>query len=286
VTFAAQGFASTLQLFPVVSGRVTRKDVFLLRQSTSQLSADAGGTISLPSGVQVVVPAGALVKANGQPATGTVTVRAATIDPRNPAELLAAPGELAINGPGGRQPLVSGGMVKVDLADAQGERLDLAPGRTAEVRMPARRVTRTGTPVGEQRGDSLSAMATTLYLFNTETRQWERVDTLQFTPGDNFLASKTPTLGPWLNFDKPEMRACLVVRVQTPSGQPRAQTHVIALGVDYNGFNSGMTGDDGRAELMVLRNAIARVNAGSATTPPIPTPGAAIPCGNAGTLTF
>jgi hypothetical protein len=152
--------------------------------------------------------------------------------------------------------------------------------------MPARRVTRTGTPVGEQRGDSLSAMATTLYLFNTETRQWERVDTLQFTPGDNFLASKTPTLGPWLNFDKPEMRACLVVRVQTPSGQPRAQTHVIALGVDYNGFNSGMTGDDGRAELMVLRNAIARVNAGSATTPPIPTPGAAIPCGNAGTLTF
>lgn len=288
VNVSAAGFAQTLQLYPVLRGQDTRKDVFLVPQQTTSFTAESGGTIALPEGAAVVIPPNALVKANGEAATGPVTARTAFIDPRNPAQLLASPGELVIGTGGAAQPLVSGGMVKVDLTNAQGERLDLAPGRTAEVRMPAKLVTRNGIPVGGRESRILgdTVPATGLYLFNTETRRWEIVDTLKAVPGSNFLSSQTPSLGPWLNFDKPELRSCMEVRVRTPAGTPRVNTSVIAIGLNYNGFNERFTDALGRAQLMVARNSQVLINSGPATTSPLNTPPTETPCGDAGVITF
>jgi hypothetical protein len=282
VDFTAGGFAETMKVYPVLAGRETRQDVALARESTVAFNAGSPGHLALPGGGGVFIPANALVRRDGQPATGTVTARVAFIDPRDPDQIVAAPGDLAVGTGAQRVPLTSGGMVRVTVTDATGAGLELASGRTAEIRLPANLVRRTGKD-REDRPDSVPV--TGVYLFNTTAGQWQWVDTASVASGSNFVSGQTPSLGAWINLDKPEVRTCVDVRVTNPGGAPRANTYVILFGVDYNGYTQAYTDADGRARLLARRSSTVRLNSGGKTTV-VGTPAVETPCVDAGTLSF
>jgi hypothetical protein len=290
VTVGAAGFAETLRPYPVSRGQETRGDVILIPQAASvSFQAESGGTVPLPFGGNVLIQGASLVRSDGQPATGTVRARAAFIDPRDPRQLLGSPGALAVGDGANRTPLVSGGMVRVEVTDAAGMRLDLASGATAEVRLAADLVTRTQPPFpGTDTATAVqpdTVLPTGLYMFNITTRQWEWVDTLQAPPGSNFLAAQAPAVNVWWNYDKEASRSCLDVRVQGPGGAPRANTHVIVFGVDYNGLTQGYTDASGRVSLLARRSSQVLINSGPQSIVRS-TSGAAEPCLDAGTITY
>jgi Carboxypeptidase regulatory-like domain len=288
VTFNALGFAETLKTYPVRGGQETRSDVILIPQGAPvSFQAEAGGDVPLPAGGQVLIRPNSLVRANGQPASGTVQARVAFIDPREPMQLLGGPGALTQGSGDSRAPMVSGGMLRVEVTDASGERLELAPGTTAEIQLPGDLVTRPPQSFTMRetnvRPDNVPADA--LYVFNMTTRQWEWVAPLQVVPGSNFLSAQASSLAPWWNYDKVEERTCVDVRVMTPAGAPRANTHVIVFGIDYNGYTDGYTDALGRASLLARRSSQVLVNSGSESVVQA-TPGVAEPCVDAGVLTF
>lgn len=98
--------------------------------------ASAGTTVTVPnSPAQVVLPAAGLVTASGSAATGSVTARVTAID------AAANPGNMPGNGTartasGGVETIESFGAVNVQLNDASGARLNLAPGKMATIRIP------------------------------------------------------------------------------------------------------------------------------------------------------
>lgn len=84
-------------------------------------------------GAQIILPAGSLIDANGNKATGTVRVAIASLNPTR----RALPGDQrAIDSAGQESELLSYGAVYAEFRDAGGRLLNLAPGATAEVQIP------------------------------------------------------------------------------------------------------------------------------------------------------
>ena len=137
LTIHKQGYQirSEVLYAPVVGARYE-----LVTAQKIVFSADAGGTLieqrrgtEIP-GAQVVIPAGALVDPDGKRATGSVDGYISSIDLRDPGDRF--PGEYAgIDASGREVALNSLGAVDVQLFDAAGRPLNLAPGRTATVRI-------------------------------------------------------------------------------------------------------------------------------------------------------
>ncbi|WP_420127965.1 carboxypeptidase-like regulatory domain-containing protein [Longimicrobium sp.] len=291
VNVSAANFAETTKVFPVVAGRDTRQDAIVLisQGAPVRFDARAGTTLSLAMGGQVRIPANALVRANGQPAAGMAVAQVATIDPRDFGQLAGGPGELSVGSGAQQRPLVSGGMLRVQLTDeGTGERLDLAPGQRAEIQLPADMVTRDSWPILGERDqgrniESDTVPVTAIYLFDLNVGEWRWIDTLTATPGSNFVTGFTPTLGPWINLDKPAVRTCVQVQVLQTGGAPRPNVLVAAFGVDYNGYTQGYTDDAGRATLLARRNSLVLVTSGGKQQTVV-TPGVETPCVDAGTL--
>jgi hypothetical protein len=116
----------------------TTAETFLpLRVKTATVatfSSVEGGTVDL-DGALVTFPAGGYVsKATGEPAVGTLEVRAAYFDGTNPAELEASPPLYRVVDDPTTQ-LVTFGMMNVELFIA-GEPVDLGPGMVAQLDTP------------------------------------------------------------------------------------------------------------------------------------------------------
>jgi len=105
------------------------------RNAASSLPvAENGGTATGPGGAKVVLPASALVRADGSAVTGAVDVAITPVDVLTQPE--AFPGEFDGVQPNGTQtPLASLGLMEVVLSQA-GQPLQIAPGRTATVEIP------------------------------------------------------------------------------------------------------------------------------------------------------
>lgn len=113
-------------------------------------------------GAQVVIPPGSLTVASG-----SITAYVSTIDLRDPEGRF--PGEYAGINSGGREVGINSlGAVDVTLADSAGKPVDLAPGRTALVKIPVDSV-QLGVP-----GMPGTAPATVpIWFYNRKTGLWE-----------------------------------------------------------------------------------------------------------------
>jgi len=142
VEVASAGHVTGNVLFPVAAGHVSLRTIELIARAQAQrLDAAAGGSVPLAGGAgSVAIAPGSLVDAAGRPATGDVFVRATYIDPRDPRQVRAAPGNyVARDSLGELTQLATRGMVEVVVADAGGAALRLAPGRTAAIAWPRTR---------------------------------------------------------------------------------------------------------------------------------------------------
>ena len=122
-TIVAEGDTSTIaaQLRPVGASVIA--------------SGSSATTVSVPGSVaQVTLPADGIVRPDGTLVTGNYTV---AITPVNPAEdVNAMPGGYQASTASGVALIESWGAINVTLRDAAGLRLNLAPGKTATIRIP------------------------------------------------------------------------------------------------------------------------------------------------------
>ncbi|HEU5166111.1 MAG TPA: carboxypeptidase-like regulatory domain-containing protein [Chitinophagaceae bacterium] len=111
-------------------------------------SASAGGNIVIQSGSSVNFPAGGIINTSTNSVyTGTVNVIGAYLDPTDPKLSLIMPGNLIGLTTGNEQRLLQTfGMIAVELEGNNGEKLNLANGKSAAITMPIPATLLAGSP--------------------------------------------------------------------------------------------------------------------------------------------
>lgn len=243
VAAASPGYITGNTLLAVEAGKTTLHTFTLIPRAPAQrLDAAAGGQVSFADGGSVSIPAASLVDANGRPATGEVQVRATYIDPNDPRQVEAAPGNyLARDSLGRTTPIETRGMVEVVAFDAQGGALQLARGQEAVLVWPAS-----------------TRMDGNLYLFAAGTGYWGYIQPiLRRLPIRRFGLA---------NVDKPIL-GLTCVRVTT---SPRlAGVRVVVRGPGYRLGAADVTDDAGTAVVAVPASDGARIGTGSLTAPSV-----------------
>jgi hypothetical protein len=138
VTVAKVGFAEQVKLITVPNARsADALQVMLIERDTAVAinAIESGGSASGRDGVKVTFPAGALVTAAGNAVTGTVQMQMTPVDV-TAIDAGAFPGAFEGTPSGGvRSAIMSYGTAEL-LPLQDGQRLDLAAGKTAQIELP------------------------------------------------------------------------------------------------------------------------------------------------------
>ena len=208
VKFQKNGYMSVVRSVPFKS--VTRLDVSMREcQKTSFPSTTPPIlTMGYPEQMKVELPFEGFVTESGAAYNGVVEAQFVYLDPDDAVFPNQMPGDLSAQRSDNTEAqLVSYGMVAVDLNDGSGNKLQLAPGKTA---------TLTFSVPEKFKGGTLPA-SIPLWSFNEETGLWveEGVANLNGA-GDAYVG--TVTHFSWHNLDMPELRATLNVKVLDNTG--------------------------------------------------------------------
>jgi hypothetical protein len=224
VNVTADAFVSTTAVYPVQAGRETYRILQLIPRAPAQRVDPArGGELALGRGGTVRLEPGSLVDAEGRAPQGDVFVRATYIDPADPAQVRAAPGDFLSGAREGGGPLETLGMAEVFAVDRSGRVLRLAENRTATIAWP-----RANADVGGS-----------LYWMDNTNGRWNRSSEVGVGP------SVIPSLLPSWNWDRVYPYVC--IRVKTAPG-----THVVAQGVNHAGVSRAWSDAAGIAVLGVM----------------------------------
>lgn len=206
--------------------------------------AATAATLTTPgSNAQVQLPAAALVDATtGTAATGTITASLTDIDPASDPERM--PGNFTTLQAGAVRTIESFGAVKVDLRDAAGNRLNLAAGKTATVRIPLS--TRSPNPPA----------TVPLFHFDEATGRWveEGSATLKTGDGEPYYEGTVSHFSYWnadMVAETVELEGCVV----DGNGRPVSGVQVSSSGIDYSGRSTAFTNAEGRFTIQVRKNA-------------------------------
>ncbi|HET7232443.1 MAG TPA: carboxypeptidase-like regulatory domain-containing protein [Longimicrobium sp.] len=134
----SDSFVTASAAYPVRSGYETVANFDLIpRTPPRPLDASRGGRVPMGSGGWVEIEPGSLVNTAGQAVQGDVLVSVTYIDPADPRQVRAAPGNYtAVDSLGRMQLLRTFGMADIRAVDGAGRELRLAPGRTAALEWP------------------------------------------------------------------------------------------------------------------------------------------------------
>jgi hypothetical protein len=201
-------------------------------EATVTFDAAAGGVIEA-RGAQVTFGP------NVVGATGAVTARLARLDATAPSELAAFPGDFRTD-QNGR--LESFGAVAVELTDAAGQRINIAPGSNANLALPV--------PAG-------SADTIPLWYFDEAAGRWVESGALTGC-ADGACDAVLPHLS-WWNADIVLETTCATLCVTDDEGAPAVGVVIEASGQDYNGRSEATTGADGCACIEVRRGSTVEI---------------------------
>jgi hypothetical protein len=257
IRFAKADYVGTIKRVTVSSDYATMLHVKLLKADrTHRFQADEGGTFFGTDNngngvVSVTIPEDAFIDANGELASGELSVQLTNIDPSDDNVNEAAPGFIAINEEGIPVQLESGGMLEIDVRSSLGEKLQLGGGKTLTVKFPVAKKLSDLYP-----DDDLSMP---LWSFNEETAQWNlEGGGKEITPAEEsdgfFYTAELPHMSFW-NMDKPMSAVCVSGCAKDKgTGEPLAGAQVVAKGIDYVGSSASTTGADGCFRLSVRRS--------------------------------
>lgn len=126
------GYFDFSRAFIVRDGALQTVTVQLLQKElVGTVNNGTGGTVSVPGGVQLNFPAGAVAT------SGQVYVYAKYLDPTSPDLPLQMPGDLRAVAAGGEEgTLATFGMIGVELTDQSGNPVQVANGSEVEISMP------------------------------------------------------------------------------------------------------------------------------------------------------
>ena len=139
LAFERSGHAKSVIVIAVSAGATARANARLTPTGAAQsFDAATGATVTVAgSTAQVSLPAAGLVTAAGVAAAGPVTAEVTPINPAtDPANMPGNYPAPAAAAGGAPQPIESFGALTVTLKDAAGKALNLAPGKTATIRVP------------------------------------------------------------------------------------------------------------------------------------------------------
>jgi hypothetical protein len=217
--FTKAGYVDGCQAAAATLGQTSYVQVAMMPQAAAQtLDATNGGTVSGPGGSSLTVPAGALVDATGKAVTGTVTVTLTPLDPTNPAQLAAYPGDLmAKRLDASIVALHSYGVLDIDVRQ-NGGKLQVATGKTLTASIPA--ASKTTLPA-----------SSTLWSFDETTGLWKEESATTLQSGTNLYTATLPHLSIW-NIDDAILggyAGCISGTVVNKNGTPVAGANVEAV---------------------------------------------------------
>ena len=250
------GYMSGNQQVDVVGGAQSHLDLVIRRVGTIRTGL-SGTTVATVADArsdgrngQVSIPANAVVDAAGRP-VANYSVELTTLLPSDPGYTAAFPGRFLGGAAAGSTanpvPLQSFGVIDVVLKDAQGNRLQLAPGALATLTFPldASASHDPGTPT------------VPLWYLDTATGIWVQEGVATRT-GTTYVA-QVAHFTPW-NLDRPFADSAIKeVRVKGLGDVPVSDARVIVEGTGYRQIAN--TGENGVAVLTVRPGDVIRVTA-------------------------
>jgi hypothetical protein len=138
ITAVKAGYFKGIRSFKTTEGKNHNVRLQLMQRVLSgTVNAASGGTITTNGGATIVFPANAFVTITGATYTGVVSVYSRWIDPTAANLPFVIPGDLrGVSTTGVENILETYGMVGAELADASGNVLKIATGKTATVSFP------------------------------------------------------------------------------------------------------------------------------------------------------
>ena len=246
----ANGFAVAFPVARVTSGQTTNLRVRLISIGvTDTVSVAAGDTVSVPNSMaRVTIPPNSLIPQGGGTPAGSVTVSLTPINPAVDTNLMPGGFNGIAAGGGSVQPLESGGALAFDIRDSAGTRYDLAPGKTATIRIP----------LGTQSGNPPATMP--LWYFDETAGVWreEGTATLQGTGANRYYEGPVTRVTYWnadLVLDSIVVNGC----VKDANNQPVANALVQTEGIDYTGTAFDSTAADGTFSVAMRKSSRAKL---------------------------
>ncbi len=248
VQFSKASYAANFASVDVTDNKTSTADRRLAKVAVKQdISAAAGGTVVLDgSTAQVALPAAGFVNAaTGAAVTGTVSVEMTPIDAGlNPLNM---PGNYRAQGEA--TPIESFGALQVELRDASGAMLNLAPGKTATVRIPV------------PENAVSPPLSIPLYYFKESTGLWVREGSAKLTGNvpQQYYEGQVSHFTVW-NADQPYETIFINGCVVNSAGQP-VDASIMSEGLDYLGSASAYTSADGKFKVAARRSSKVQVTA-------------------------
>lgn len=256
LTFARSGYATNHKRVQVAEGAPLPLCVPMKEAGAPQtVNAASGGTF-VEGDSRLQLAAGSLRRADGEPVVGQVELVVTKADPST-SDVMSFPGsfETAMDTGGRTVQLESFGFATYELSQG-GQKVDLAPGRTATIEfiLPDNAQDRFGV------GDTIP-----LWEFDETSAMWmqsPRSGTVRLASdgsGRKAWVAEVDHFSAW-NCDAPITdKNCVSGRV-VEGGAAVAGALVTAVGLTYNGTSSSLTGPDGRFCVDVKRGARVRLD--------------------------
>jgi hypothetical protein len=234
VKVVKQGYFTHFRSFVSTAGRMHQVRIQLLPKSNSgSFDAAAGGTVTLPNGAKLTMPANAVADASGNPYSGQVQVAMTWIDPsaNNLSETVM--GDLrGITTGGGERGLETYGMIGVELRSPSGLPLNVATGKKADLSFPIP-ASMSGT-----------APATIdLWYFNESRARWLQEGAATRT--GNTYQAQVSHFSFW-NCDAPFPLIDLCMTLQSATGNQGLNNAAVRIRRPNNSYGYGRTDSVGR----------------------------------------
>ena len=247
INVSKTGYASAsrvLNISPASSGELALNVDLLPAQIITEINpAEEFTAILNGSPGSVVIPAAALVLPDGRRPSGLVRAEITPIDPVLDIDLM--PGDMTDeNG----EPIISLGALDIQFTDANGNRLDMAPGQTGTVSIPISAI-----------GTAPAPATIPLWIYERERGVW--VQEGEAVNRGTYYEGPIRRLGTWnadYLYDYVTINGC-VQELNTSILVPYANVNL--RGVTYNGSNSVIADRDGSFSIRASESAISDLSA-------------------------
>ncbi|MFP4497329.1 MAG: carboxypeptidase regulatory-like domain-containing protein [Vulcanimicrobiota bacterium] len=241
------GYCTAYQNVKVVAGDQSFVNVYMTAVDTTEtVDATTENTVTDSSGGAVTIPANSIVDSNGS-AVSSAVVKVTSVKPSSANYASVFPGQFTSSDD---EPLISYGILNLEIEDSAGNELYLNGGTTLTMDFPL---------------DSAHDPGATcpFYYFDNSTGKWVSSGTAtKTTVGANTvfqinytkaLGSKAAPVARWYNIDIPiSDRSYKLVTVRGMDNQPVKNAEVYLDGTGYR--QKGWTGDDGQVLITTKAN--------------------------------
>jgi hypothetical protein len=244
VTVEKTGYLKGIRTIFTNAGVVNNVEIQLIPKTTrGNFTASAGGNISIQNGSSVNFPASSVINAATNSAySGIVTVIGAYLDPTDPKLPLIMPGNLTgLTTNNEQKVLQTFGMMAVELEGSNGEKLNLASGKTATITMPI--------PSSLQ----ATAPATIPLWYFDETKGIWKEEGSATKQGNNYVG--TVSHFSFWNCDVPNNFVNLKLKLQDQNSQPAAGYNIELRNIQNNSMIYIVTDSSGGANGGIPANA-------------------------------